>query len=133
MSRKRTGSRTTHTAAPSTEPMTRRAASAGPRLLAAAVASAVCVCLSTVPAAAADTQPVVSRGVTIPAFYNPPTELPTVNGALIRTEPMSLGLSIPGLDGRPMPGTATRLMYKSTDSSGQPVAVTGAYIEPSAA
>jgi dienelactone hydrolase len=46
---------------------------------------------------------------------------------------MSLGLSIPGLDGRPMPGTATRLMYKSTDSSGQPVAVTGTYIEPSAA
>ncbi|WP_299534396.1 lipase family protein [uncultured Streptomyces sp.] len=101
--------------------------------LAGVVAGAVCLCLATVPASAADTAPVVSRGVTIPAFYNPPAYLPSANGALVRTEPMKLGLSIPGLDGRPMPGTATRLMYKSTDSSGQPVAVTGTYIEPSAA
>ncbi|MFJ5786541.1 lipase family protein [Streptomyces hydrogenans] len=108
-------------------------ADAGARLLAAAVAGAVCACLAAAPASAADTEPVVSRGVTIPAFYNPPTELPAADGALIRTEPMSLGLSIPGLDGRPLPGTATRLMYKSTDSSGRPVAVTGTYIEPSAA
>ncbi|GAA2348241.1 alpha/beta fold hydrolase [Streptomyces kunmingensis] len=102
-------------------------------LLAGVVAGAVCVGLSTVPTSAAATEPVVSRGVTIPAFYNPPAELPTANGALIRTEPLPLGLSIPGLEGRPLPGTATRLMYKSTDSTGQPVAVTGAYIEPSAA
>jgi hypothetical protein len=75
----------------------------------------------------------VSRGVTIPVFYNPPATLPPANGALVRTEPLPLGLSLPGLDGRPLPGTATRLMYKSTDSNGKPVAVTGAYIEPSAA
>ncbi|MFG2652185.1 lipase family protein [Streptomyces sp. NPDC048436] len=118
-------------AAPSTA--ARRPAPAGLRLLAGAVAGAVCVGMSAVPAAAAGTEPVVSRGVTIPAFYNPPAELPAANGALIRTEALPLGLSIPGLDGRPMPGTATRLMYKSTDSAGQPVAVTGAYIEPSAA
>ena len=72
------------------------------------------------------------RGVSIPAFYTPPAQLPTKNGALIRREPLSLGLSLPGLDGRPLPGTATRLMYKSTDSDGRAVAVTGAYIEPSA-
>ncbi|MEV6358624.1 lipase family protein [Streptomyces hydrogenans] len=108
-------------------------ADTGARLLATAVAGAVCACLASAPASAADTEPVVSRGVTIPAFYTPPTELPSTDGALIRTEPMSLGLSIPGLDGRPLPGTATRLMYKSTDSSGRPVAVTGTYIEPSAA
>ncbi|MFC9491584.1 triacylglycerol lipase, partial [Streptomyces hydrogenans] len=72
-------------------------ADAGARLLAAAVAGAVCACLAAAPASAADTEPVVSRGVTIPAFYNPPTELPAADGALIRTEPMSLGLSIPGL------------------------------------
>jgi hypothetical protein len=71
--------------------------------------------------------------VTIPAFYDPPAELPSANGTLIRSEPLPLGLALPGLDGRPMPGTATRLMYRSTDSNGQPVAVTGAYIEPSAA
>ncbi|MFD0020284.1 lipase family protein [Streptomyces sp. NPDC058382] len=104
------------------------------RVLAVAVTTAACAVAYAVPATAADgTQSVVSRGVTIPDFYNPPTELPSANGALIRQEPLPLGLSIPGLDGRPMPGTATRLMYKSTDSGGQPVAVTGAYIEPSAA
>ncbi|WP_455567439.1 lipase family protein [Streptomyces caelestis] len=94
-----------------------------------------CVCVTATPADAAtgtDTEPVVSRGVAIPAFYTPPAQLPAANGALIRQEPLPLGLSLPGLDGRPLPGTATRLMYKSTDSSGRPVAVTGAYIEPSA-
>ncbi|WP_405392699.1 triacylglycerol lipase [Streptomyces sp. NBC_01102] len=111
----------------------RRSAPTGLRLLAGVVAGTVCVGLSAVPASAAGTEPVVSRGVTIPTFYNPPSELPSANGALIRTEPLPLGLSIPGLNGRPMPGTATRLMYRSTDSAGQPVAVTGAYIEPSAA
>ncbi|MEU5339426.1 lipase family protein [Streptomyces sp. NPDC020766] len=103
------------------------------RLLAAAVTAAACLgaqALSVDSATAADE--VVSRGVTIPAFYNPPTSLPAANGTLIRSEPLPLALSLPGLDG-PLPGRATRLMYKSTDSNGQPVAVTGAYIEPTAA
>jgi hypothetical protein len=73
---------------------------------------------------------VTSRGVTVPAFYTPPADLPAENGALIRTGPLPLALSLPGLDGRQLPGTATRLMYRSTDSNGRPVAVTGAYIEP---
>ncbi|MBW8795522.1 MAG: alpha/beta fold hydrolase [Streptomyces sp.] len=106
---------------------------AGRRLLAAAVTAAACLgaqALSDTPATAADE--VVSRGVAIPAFYNPPAQLPAADGALIRTEPLRLALSLPGLDG-PLPGSATRLMYKSTDSGGQSVAVTGAYIEPSAA
>lgn len=112
----------------------RRNPAAGLRLLACvAAAGTVCAGLSAAPASAAGSDPVVSRGVTIPVFYNPPAELPAANGALVRTEPMPLGLSIPGLDGRPLPGTATRLMYKSTDSAGLPVAVTGAYIEPTAA
>ncbi|MGW1407317.1 lipase family protein [Streptomyces sp. NPDC002403] len=131
MSRTKTRSRSTPTPAPS--PATGRGAGAGLRLLAGVVvAGTVCAGLSAVPATAATAEPVVSRGVTIPAFYTPPAELPSANGALIRTEAMPLGLSIPGLDGRPMPGTATRLMYRSTDSAGAPVAVTGAYIEPSA-
>ncbi|MFF7445738.1 MULTISPECIES: lipase family protein [unclassified Streptomyces] len=132
MSRKRSRSRTPSPAAPA-RPRTHRSRPAGLRLIAGAVTSTVCVCLAGAPASAADAPPVVSRGVTIPAFYTPPAELPSTNGALVRTEPMKLGLSIPGLDGRPMPGTATRLMYKSTDSAGRPVAVTGTYIEPSAA
>ena len=111
-----------------------RPRSASNRLAAASLATVACVCVgaTTADAAATDTEPVVSRGVSIPAFYTPPAQLPTKNGALIRREPLSLGLSLPGLDGRPLPGTATRLMYKSTDSDGRAVAVTGAYIEPSA-
>ncbi|MFI8801969.1 lipase family protein [Micromonospora chalcea] len=112
-------------------PSARRAI--GLRILAVAAAAATYLAGSGAAAAADDATPVVSRGVTIPAFYHPPTDLPATNGTLIRTEPLPLGLSIPGLDGRPMPGTATRLMYRSTDSNGRPVAVTGAYIEPSAA
>ncbi|MGV9907391.1 lipase family protein [Streptomyces sp. NPDC003388] len=99
------------------------------------LALAVAACLgaqaaAALPAAASDT--VVSRGVTIPAFYDPPATLPAADGALVRSEHLPLALSLPGLDG-PLPGRATRLMYKSTDSTGSPVAVTGAYIEPAAA
>lgn len=102
------------------------------RLLATALAALACLSVQAIPAVAAGTDGVVSRGVSIPAFYTPPASLPAADGALIRTEPLPLALSLPGLDG-PLPGTATRLMYKSTDSNGRPVAVTGAYIEPSAA
>ncbi len=107
------------------------------RLLAAAITAATCLSaqvLSYTTATASDvssTETVVSRGVQIPTFYTPPTTLPTANGALIRTEPLPLAVSLPTLDG-PLPGRATRLMYKSTDSNGAPVAVTGAYIEPTA-
>ncbi|GGW71226.1 triacylglycerol lipase [Streptomyces lucensis JCM 4490] len=102
------------------------------RLPALAIAVAACLGAQTaaaLPAGALDT--VVSRGVTIPAFYTPPSTLPAADGTLIRSEPLPLALSLPGLDG-PLPGRATRLMYKSTDSTGQPVAVTGAYLEPTA-
>nr|WSY53171.1 lipase family protein [Streptomyces sp. NBC_00886] len=102
------------------------------RLLAAAVTAAACLGTQALTATAATaSDEVVSRGVTIPAFYNPPATLPAADGTLVRSEPLPLSLSLPGLDGT-LPGTATRLMYKSTDSNGQPVAVTGAYIEPSA-
>ncbi|MET7567522.1 lipase family protein [Streptomyces sp. NPDC005492] len=105
------------------------------RILAAAVTAAACIGTQalaiTAAGAATASDEVVSRGVTIPAFYNPPTTLPAADGALVRSEPLPLALSLPGLDGT-LPGTATRLMYKSTDSNGRPVAVTGAYIEPSA-
>jgi dienelactone hydrolase len=92
-------------------------------LLAATVAA------TTVPAQPA--QAAVSRGVTIPAFYDPPAGLPADPGALVRTEPLPLALSLPGITGT-LPGRATRIMYRSTDSGGGAVAVTGAYIEPAA-
>lgn len=102
------------------------------RLLSATAVAAACVAVQALPAAAdTGTGPVVSRGVTIPAFYTPPTTLPAADGALIRGEPLPLALSLPGIPG-PLPGRATRLMYKSTDADGLPVAVTGAYIEPRA-
>ncbi|WP_055531540.1 lipase family protein [Streptomyces graminilatus] len=109
------------------------------RLLAAAITAATCLAAQALSYAtatastASPTETVVSRGVQIPAFYTPPTTLPTTtpNGTVIRAEPLPLALSLPTLDG-PLPGRATRLMYKSTDSNGAPVAVTGAYIEPTA-
>ncbi|MET7322917.1 lipase family protein [Streptomyces sp. NPDC005549] len=107
-----------------------------PRMLAAAIAAALALGAQAVPAAAADgpagaSTTTTSRGVEIPAFYTPPSELPGADGALIRSEPLPLALSLPGIDG-PLPGRATRLMYKSTDANGEAVAVTGAYIEPAA-
>ena len=50
---------------------------------------------------------VTSRGVTIPAFYTPPSVLPSASGALIRTEALPLALSLPGITGT-LPGRATR-------------------------
>ncbi|MFH8441784.1 lipase family protein [Streptomyces sp. NPDC018026] len=107
-----------------------------PRMLAAAITAALALGAQAVPAAAADgpagdSTTTTSRGVEIPAFYTPPSELPGADGALIRSEPLPLALSLPGIDG-PLPGRATRLMYKSTDANGEAVAVTGAYIEPAA-
>lgn len=100
------------------------------RVLAATACAAVGMGVLALPAPAADQ--VVSRGVTIPAFYTPPAQLPAADGALVRHEPLKLAVSLPGISG-PLPGRATRIMYKSTDNAGEPVAVTGAYIEPSAA
>ncbi|GAA0917702.1 lipase family protein [Virgisporangium aurantiacum] len=72
-----------------------------------------------------------AAAATVPAFYTPPATLPAANGALVRTEPLPLALSLPGITG-PLPGRATRIMYRTTDSTGAAVAVTGAYIEPAA-
>lgn len=63
-------------------------------------------------------------------FYTPPDSLPAgAPGDVIRSEPSRLVLEPSGQLGRFM-GTGTRLMYRSTDAQGQPVAVTGTYIEP---
>ncbi|QCX28125.1 lipase family protein [Nocardioides jishulii] len=65
-------------------------------------------------------------------FYTPPAELPAANGALVKAEPMKLGISFP-LGGREtrLPGTATRIMYRTTTEGGTAAAVSGVYIEPS--
>ena len=106
---------------------------ASARILAVAVTTAACLGGTALPASAAPQSDAVGcRRVTIPDFYTPPATLPAAYGALVRSEPLPLALSLPGVDG-PLPGAATRLMYKSTDSNGEPMAVTGAYIEPAAA
>lgn len=103
-------------------------------LVTALAVAAVAPAALIAPATAAESgTAVVSRGVEIPEFYNPPATLPAADGELVRTEPLPLGagLSIPGIGS--LPGTATRVMYKTTDNNGDPAAVTGAYIEPFAA
>ncbi|MFI7585492.1 lipase family protein [Spongisporangium articulatum] len=87
--------------------------------------------LVAVPQAQAVDVPVVSHGVVIPTFYNPPAALPAANGAIVRSEPMKLVAQLPAWAGG-LPGHATRLMYKTTDNNGKPVAATAAYVEPTA-
>lgn len=62
-------------------------------------------------------------------FYTPPTPLPEGDpGDVIRTEPSRIALD-PAAHGK-YSGTGTRIMYRSTDGRGQPLAVSGTYIEP---
>jgi triacylglycerol lipase len=64
------------------------------------------------------------------AFYTPPDPLPPgAPGDLIRTEPSRLVLEPSGQLGMIM-ADATRIMYRSTDVHGNPMAVTGTYFEP---
>src|SRR6185503_7029126 len=63
-------------------------------------------------------------------FYTPPDPLPPgAPGDLIRTEPSRLVLEPSGQLGMIM-ADATRIMYRSTDVHGNPMAVTGTYFEP---
>lgn len=96
---------------------------------AAGAAALLLVGVASAPAAAETSS---SPGMVSPDFYDPPAELPRTDGALVRTEPLPLAVSLPSIDGKRLPGTATRLMYKTTDSNGEPAAVTGAYVEPAA-
>ena len=60
-------------------------------------------------------------------FYNPPDPLPPGQpGDLIRTEPSRLVLEPSGQLGA-IVATGTRIMYRSTDTRGNPIAVTGTY------
>ncbi|BBY28655.1 lipase family protein [Mycolicibacterium sediminis] len=64
------------------------------------------------------------------AFYTPPEPLPPgVPGDLIRTEPSRLVLEPSGQLGA-IVATGTRIMYRSIDARGKPMAVTGTYFEP---
>lgn len=63
-------------------------------------------------------------------FYDVPADLSTTApGDVLRTEPLPMALSIPSADG-PLPGHATRILYRSNDTHGNPIAVSGFYLEP---
>lgn len=63
-------------------------------------------------------------------FYAAPDPLPPGQpGDLIRAEPSRLVLEPSGQLGAIM-ATGTRIMYRSTDTRGNPIAVTGTYFEP---
>nr|WP_314145014.1 lipase family protein [uncultured Rhodococcus sp.] len=87
----------------------------------------------TTPVASAAPGSGSSTGSTVESdFYIPPSPLPAGSpGDVIRSEPSHLALSVPGIDG-PLPGAATRIMYRSNDSNGAANAVTGTYIDPAA-
>lgn len=64
------------------------------------------------------------------AFYTPPDPLPDgLPGDVIRSEPSRLVLEPSGQLGAIF-ANGTRIMYRSTDARGAPMAVTGTYFEP---
>jgi hypothetical protein len=54
------------------------------------------------------------------AFYEPPATLPAGNGDVIRAEPFAA----------PLPASATRILYRSTDTAGRATAVSGTVLVP---
>jgi pimeloyl-ACP methyl ester carboxylesterase len=88
---------------------------------AAAVGTAVRLALAAV--GARQPQP-ASRS----AFYDPPDEIPSTPGSVIRTQPAKFYLDPFRLV--PAPARVERVMYSSTDRLGQPIAVTGTVLTP---
>ncbi len=64
----------------------------------------------------------------LPAFYRAPATLPPANGDLIRSEPMRFTLDPAG--GARIALTTTRVLYRSTDRTGDPHAVSGTVLVP---
>ncbi|WP_181311323.1 lipase family protein [Nocardioides campestrisoli] len=64
----------------------------------------------------------------IPPFYQAPATLPASNGDLIRSENLDILINPSKLFG--VRSTATRVLYRSTDRTGAPMAVSGSVIVP---
>ncbi|MDC5696556.1 NPCBM/NEW2 domain-containing protein [Intrasporangium calvum] len=62
------------------------------------------------------------------SFYSTPSSLPSGNGAIIRSEPSEFWIS--PLKLVKVDATVTRMMYRTTDRSGTPIAVTGQLLVP---
>ncbi|PRC48742.1 triacylglycerol lipase, partial [Mycobacterium sp. ITM-2017-0098] len=62
-------------------------------------------------------------------FYLPPTPLPDGRpGDVLRTEPSRIPAAVDFPDA--LSAAATRIMYRSTNARGNPIAVTGTFIAP---
>ena len=64
-----------------------------------------------------------------PAFYEAPATLPSTNGAVIRSEKLTFLLD--PLDATSLVRNATRVLYRTTDRTGEPLAVSGTVLVPS--
>lgn len=87
-------------------------------LAAAVLASTVAVVAAGMPAQADSTT----------TFYTPPTSLPAVNGTVIRSEPSTF--YVDPLHVLRAPATVNRIMFRTTDRVGRPIAVTGTVLTP---
>ena len=101
----------------------RRAALAVATLLATVLTAVLLVPLGAGPAAAAVDEP------PRPAFYEAPAVLPASNGAVIRSEPVRFLLD--PLDATSLVRDARRVLYRTTDRTGQPIAASGTVLVPS--
>ncbi|MFC4372930.1 lipase family protein [Nocardia halotolerans] len=74
------------------------------------------------------TQAQESAAEPVDSFYLPPAQIPHEPGAIVKTAPMTLLATPPTEKG--WPGSAQHVMYTSRLQNGDPVAVTGTFIEP---
>jgi len=65
-------------------------------------------------------------------FYTPPRQLPTNNGDLIRSRPFTAYVSeiVVNVPAVPVPAHGWQIMYRTTDATGRPIAVTGSVFVP---
>lgn len=83
----------------------------------------------TAPAGRAASAPAATPTAVDLSFYETPVSLPARNGDLVRSQPANFFLD--PLKAIRAPGTATRIMYRSTSRTGEPIAVTGTVLQPS--
>ncbi|WP_186290571.1 lipase family protein [Gordonia zhaorongruii] len=62
-------------------------------------------------------------------FYTVPKQLTGAPGDVLRSEPMTVALSVPTPSGH-FPADASRIMYRTTGPTGQPAAATGTVLTP---
>ncbi|MBF5002126.1 lipase [Nocardia sp. BSTN01] len=72
-----------------------------------------------------------SAATPVSEFYTPPAQFATTPGSVIKTEPMPVFVAPPGFG--PWPANAQKVMYTSQTQDGVPTAVSGTYLDATAA